>query len=171
MRYALIAVLASAAALPLAAQQAPPPLPEGYTRGVAPKAGAAPKMKVTEFARAGRIFEVVLGKGDEILSAITEFAEKNKVETAHFTAVGAVDKATLGWFDPEKRAYRINAIDEEAEIASFVGNIATGANGKPSAHGHIVLGMKDGSTRGGHLVEGYISLTLQLFVEEVITNK
>ena len=138
---------------------------------LAQQAGSAPKMKVTEFAKEGRSFEIVLSKGDEILSALVEFAEKNNVHTAHFTAIGAVDKATLGWFDPEKRTYKTNAIDEEAEIVSFTGNISTGATGKPSAHGHIVLGMKDGTTRGGHLVEGYISLTLQLFVEEVIAAK
>ena len=138
---------------------------------LAQQAGGAPKMKVTEFAKEGRSFEIVLSKGDEILSALVGFAEKNNVHTAHFTAIGAVDKATLGWFDPEKRAYKTNAIDEEAEIVSFTGNISTGATGKPAAHGHIVLGMKDGSTRGGHLVEGYISLTLQLFVEEVIAAK
>jgi predicted DNA-binding protein with PD1-like motif len=127
---------------------------------------AAPKIKVTEFSKTGRRFEVVLSKGDEIVKGLTEFAEKNHVTTAHFSAIGAIDKGKLGWFDPEKRAYKPIEVNEEVEILTLTGNISTGANGKPAVHAHIIVGMPDGQARGGHLIEGYISLTLQLFLDE-----
>jgi hypothetical protein len=150
----------------LLAQQQPAPLPEGYTRGAEVKPGMAPKVKVTEFKSTGRRFEVVMSKGDEIIAGLTEFAEKNHIGTAHFTAVGAVDKATLGWFDPEKRAYKKIELNQEVEILNLTGNISTGNNGKPSAHAHMTVAMPDGSARGGHVIEAYISLTLQCFVDD-----
>ena len=33
-------------------------------------------------------------------------------------------------------------------------DVAVGDDGKPSLHVHIVLGLSDGSTRGGHLMAG-----------------
>jgi predicted DNA-binding protein with PD1-like motif len=148
------------------AQTTPPPVPEGYVGRAEGKAPGAPKLKVTEFSKSGRRFELVMSKGDEIVSGIAEFAEKNHVTTAHFSAIGAIDKGTLGWFDPDKRAYKKIEVNSEVEILTLTGNIATGPNGKPNVHAHIIVGMPDGQARGGHLVEGYISLTLQCFVDE-----
>jgi hypothetical protein len=160
-KYAILAICAGS----LLAQQ-PAALPEGYIRGVELKPGMAPKAKVIELKSTGRRFEIVMSKGDAIIAGLTEFAEKNHIGMAHFTAVGAVDKATLGWFDPEKRAYKKIEINQEVEIVNLTGNITTGNNGKPGAHAHMTVALPDGSVRAGHLFEGYISLTLQCFVDD-----
>ena len=141
-------------------------IPDGYVGRTPPQPGLAPKMKVTELVKTGRDFELVFGKGDEIASGLAEFAEKYHIKTCHFTAIGALDSAVLGWFDPEKRAYKKILINQEAEIISFAGNIVM-TNGKPNVHAHVVLALPDGTTRGGHLVEAHVSLTLQLFLEEL----
>ena len=39
--------------------------------------------------------------------------------------------------------------------------------GKPSLHAHTVLGRSDGSTRGGHLIEGHVRPTLEITVTEL----
>jgi predicted DNA-binding protein with PD1-like motif len=49
-------------------------------------------------------------------------------------------------------------------VVSFVGNITLDNNGKPSLHAHCVVALSDGSTRGGHLIEGHVSLAMQVFV-------
>ena len=36
---------------------------------------------------------------------LPEFAEKYNVTTAHFTAIGALNGATLEWFDPQRKMY------------------------------------------------------------------
>ncbi len=51
-------------------------VPEGYLGHTAPGEGLAPKTRVTEFAKTGRQFEVVFGKGDEVMSGLTDFAIK-----------------------------------------------------------------------------------------------
>jgi len=102
-------------------------------------------------------------KGDEVAAGLTEFAEQNHIKVAHFTAVGAIDSGVLGWFDPDKRAYKKILINQEAEVVSLSGNIAL-QNGKPFVHAHCVVALSDGSTRGGHSIEGHVSLAMQVFV-------
>jgi len=43
---------------------------------------------------------------------------------------------------------------------------AVGDGGKASLHVHIVLGLSDGSTRGGHLLAGTVRPTLEVVVTE-----
>ncbi|TMJ50612.1 MAG: DNA-binding protein, partial [Alphaproteobacteria bacterium] len=45
--------------------------------------------------------------------------------------------------------------------------IAIGDDGKPSLHVHAVLGLSDGSTRGGHLLEGHVYPTLEVTLIEM----
>lgn len=162
-RHILVGALAT---FGLWAQAPAPPVEDGYVRRAeTPAHGQAPGMKFVELGKSGRTFQITMRKGDEILAGLTEFAEQNHIKTAHFTAVGAMDSGTLGWFDPDKRAYKKITISSEAEILSLTGNIML-QNGKPFVHAHCVVGLGDGSTKGGHLVEGRISLTLQAFVTD-----
>ncbi|HTR34543.1 MAG TPA: DUF296 domain-containing protein [Bryobacteraceae bacterium] len=141
-----------------------PSLPEGYVaRKEVTARGLAPGMKVQELASTGRTFHVHFSKGDEVESGLTEFAEKNHVTAAHFTAVGAFSSALLGWTDPEKRAFKKIEVNQEAEVAAFAGDI-TLINGKPNVHTHTVLALSDGSTKGGHLLEGHVSIVMDVYV-------
>lgn len=47
-----------------------------------------------------------------------------------------------------------------------IGDIALGDDGKASLHVHAVLGLSDGSTRGGHLLEGIVRPTLEVTLVE-----
>ncbi|HLW76377.1 MAG TPA: PPC domain-containing DNA-binding protein [Bryobacteraceae bacterium] len=150
------------------AQAAPQPaLPGDYVRRAPITArGLAPGMKVQEFSAdssKSRTFRVDMRRGDEIAAGLTEFAEKNHVSNAHLTGIGALNHLVLGWYDPEKRAYKKNVIDEEVELVSLTGNIAI-ENGKPFVHAHCVVAFKDGTTRGGHLLEGKVAVEFQGFV-------
>ena len=46
-------------------------------------------------------------------------------------------------------------------------DVAIGDDGKPSLHVHIVLGLSDGSTRGGHLLAGTVRPTLEVVLTKV----
>ena len=47
-----------------------------------------------------------------------------------------------------------------------MGDVAPDDKGKPSLHAHTVLGLSDGTTRGGHLLEAYVRPTLEITVTE-----
>jgi uncharacterized protein len=143
-----------------------PALPEGYV-GLKPATarGLAPSMKVKDLGPAGHVYEVTFGKGDEVASGLSEFAEKHHITTGHFTGVGAFSSALLGWTDPEKRAFKKIEINSEAEVLAFAGDISM-RNGVPYVHAHCVVGFPDGSTKGGHFLEGHVGIVMEVFVTD-----
>lgn len=54
----------------------------------------------------------------------------------------------------------------QCEVLSAIGDIAAGDDGKPSVHLHVVLGLDDGTTRGGHLLDGTVQPTLEVTLVE-----
>ena len=127
--------------------------------------GLAPGMqaKLVSEKAGEKVYAVIFQRGDEILSGLTDFAIANKITSAHFTGIGAIKDATLGWLDLDAKAYRPIHVDQQVEVLSIIGDVAT-FNGKPVVHAHMVLGKRDGSTVGGHLWEAHVNPTLEVFV-------
>src|ERR1700686_3656682 len=136
---------------------------------VAPEQGAprgkAPKMEV-ELLNPGeptKQYAVIFYQGDEAFSGLLEFAAKYHVTSAHFTAIGALNRATLGWFDPQRKMYKKIPIDGQHEVIGMSGDIAL-YQGKPVVHTHMVLGDPNGTTRAGHVLAAYVAPTLEVMV-------
>jgi predicted DNA-binding protein with PD1-like motif len=127
--------------------------------------GEAPKMQV-QLLNPGeptKQYAVIFYQGDEAFSGLLEFAEKYHVTSAHFTAIGALNGATLGWFDPQRKMYKKIPINGQHEVVGMSGDIAL-YQGKPVVHTHMVVGNPDGTTLGGHVLEAYVSPTLEVMV-------
>ncbi|HEY1781047.1 MAG TPA: PPC domain-containing DNA-binding protein [Roseiarcus sp.] len=114
----------------------------------------------------GETLIVVLEDGEEAFSALQDFARKESVSAASLTAIGAFSRATVGWFDFASKSYKEIAVDEQCEVLSAIGDVAVGDDGKASLHVHVVLGLSDGSTRGGHLLKGTVHPTLEVVLPE-----
>jgi predicted DNA-binding protein with PD1-like motif len=108
-------------------------------------------------------YAVIFGKGDEAFSGLLDFAEKYHVTSAHFTAIGALNGATLAWFDPQRKMYKKIPIDGQVEVIGMSGDIGL-YQGKPVVHTHMIVGTRDGATRGGHVLEAFVSPTLEVMV-------
>jgi uncharacterized protein len=102
-------------------------------------------------------YAVIFYQGGEAFSGLQEFAEKYHVAGAHFTATGAVNGATLGWFDPQRKMYKKIPIEGQREVIGMSGDIAL-YQGKPVVHTHMVVGNADGTMQGGHLLDAHASL-------------
>ncbi|WP_454854225.1 PPC domain-containing DNA-binding protein [Rhizobium binxianense] len=113
-----------------------------------------------------RTFIVVLDEGDEAFASITAFAERNDIAAASLTAIGAFSEATIAFFEFETKSYRKIPVPEQSEVLSMIGDIAVDEEDKKSLHLHAVLGLSDGSTRGGHFMEGHVRPTLEVVVRE-----
>jgi len=111
-------------------------------------------------------YAVVFEKGDEFVSGMLEFAHAQRLDTAPFTAIGAFSRATLGYFDRDRKDYRKIPIDEQVEVLSLIGNIARD-NTEPKIHAHVVVGKADGTAHGGHILEAHIWPTLEVIVVEL----
>ena len=119
------------------------------------------------FEEAGeRTFVLVLAAGEEAFAAISDFAARESLSAASLTAIGAFERATLGWFDLANKTYKPIHIESQCEGLSLLGDIALGDDGKPSLHMHAVMGLSDGTTRGGHFLKGTVRPTLEVTINE-----
>jgi uncharacterized protein len=113
-----------------------------------------------------RTFVLILDPDEEAISTITGFAENRRIEAASLAAIGAFAHATVGWFDLDRKSYRKIPIGQQCEVLSAIGDIAIGDDGKPAIHVHAVLGLSDGTTRGGHLLDATVRPTLEVTLVE-----
>jgi predicted DNA-binding protein with PD1-like motif len=127
--------------------------------------GKAPKMQV-QLLNPGeptKQYAVIFYQGDEAFSGLLEFAEKYHVTSAHFTAIGAIDGATVAWFDPQRKMYKKIHITGQHEVIGMSGDIAL-YQGKPVVHTHMLVGSPDGTIQGGHVLDANVSPTLEVMV-------
>jgi len=110
----------------------------------------------------GKVWLLVLDKGEEVKKTLEDFAAAEKLEAASFVALGAFERAKIGYFQWDKRTYKEIPVDEQVEVITLVGDIVRSEKGCPSVHAHTVLGRSDGSTRGGHLLEAIVRPTLEI---------
>jgi uncharacterized protein len=112
-----------------------------------------------------RTFAVIFETGDDPVAGLTRFAEERKLGASAFTAIGAFSEATLGYFDWDKKDYERIPVKEQVEVLALVGDIAL-QDGRPKLHAHVVLGRRDGSACGGHLLSARVRPTLEVILTE-----
>jgi predicted DNA-binding protein with PD1-like motif len=163
----LAAILAVAVAPAVHAQAPEPPLPPDYARSPVLHDGMAPGMKATELSPKVRIFRLVFDKGDDVASGLAEFAKKNHLTDAHFSAIGAFGAAVIGWSDRPKKAFKVVRLNEEMEVSAFNGSITRGQDGSPVVHAHCVVSLlSNGTVYAGHCLHEEVSLTMQLYLTD-----
>jgi uncharacterized protein len=127
--------------------------------------GKAPGMKVKlldSSASGTKTYAVIFGKGDEVVSGLTEFAQRYGVKSAHYKGLGDATGIKVGWYDYGRKQFKVIPIDT-AEVTSLIGDVAV-YNGKPVAHTHVSAATSDGIVHGGHLLEMYIGPTLEVII-------
>ena len=113
-----------------------------------------------------KTFILVFKIGDELAEGLLQFAKEQKLSSASFKAVGALSSVRLGWFSWESKRYEPSVtLDEQVELLSLIGDIAL-KDGQPVIHAHAVIGRKDGTAHGGHLLKAYIRPTCEVVLTE-----
>lgn len=112
-----------------------------------------------------KTFVLVFDTGDEVATGLAEFAKQQRLGAAHFTAIGAFQELTLGYFAWESKQYQKIPVKEQVEVLSLAGNLVL-ADGSPKLHAHVVVGKRDGTAHGGHLIEAIVRPTLEVVLIE-----
>jgi len=102
---------------------------------------------------AKKIHQGRMPKGADLLKWLTSYLETNHIYSAAVSVIGAASSVRLGVYDFAEAHYNTFDIEHEVEILSCVGNVSL-LEGKAFAHLHMVAGLGDGQTRGGHVFEG-----------------
>jgi hypothetical protein len=115
---------------------------------------------------AERVFALIFDTGEDPMAGLTRFAQEQNLTGAGFTAIGAFSQATLGYFDWDKKDYERIAVNEQVEVLALVGDIAIQGENEKKVHAHVVLGRRDGSACGGHLLSAKVRPTLEVILTE-----
>lgn len=124
------------------------------------------RSKLLQDVRGARTFAIVFDKDDDVREKLLEFADANRFEDAHLSAIGAFSEVKLGFFDRREKTYKPIPIQEQVEVLAFSGNIVR-TEGKPMLHAHIVVGKSDGTAHGGHFLGGRVWPTLEMIITEM----
>lgn len=117
-----------------------------------------------EYKKFGNKIVIRIDRGEEILSALREACERENVKLASVSALGAVNRFTVGVFKTAEKKYVANTFTGEFEIVSLTGTVTT-LNDGFYAHLHMSAGDGEGKVFGGHLNEGYVSATCEMLLD------
>lgn len=123
------------------------------------------KHKVLGQAGGGRRIAAVFDLGEGVLDELQRLCERERIAAAAVSGIGGFHEATLAYYDMEDKRYQPIEVKEQVEVLSFLGNV-TEYEGKPKLHVHCILGRRDGSTIGGHLLSATVRPTLEISIEE-----
>jgi hypothetical protein len=110
-----------------------------------------------------RTIALVFETGEDPMQGLLAFAKREGLTSGHFTAIGAFEEATLGYFDWPRKDYLQLPIREQVEVLSLVGDVAIEGS-TPKVHAHVVVGKRDGTAHGGHLLEARVRPTLEVIL-------
>jgi predicted DNA-binding protein with PD1-like motif len=108
-----------------------------------------------------RRFFLVLDRGDEIVETLRRFASENGIRGGRFAAIGAVESATIAYWNRETKQYENHDIADQCEVLSLLGDIAIEGS-ETRIHAHITLGRSDLDAIGGHLMRAVVYPTLEV---------
>jgi len=123
-----------------------------------------------EVKRLQGAYLVRLEKGEEVIESLEQFADAYRLGFASLAAIGTFERVTLGYYDPETKAYRNQGVEEGVEVLTMSGNVSRGEDGRRMVHAHVIVGRSDYSTLGGHVVEGTVGPTLEVIVQTAPTS-
>jgi uncharacterized protein len=105
-----------------------------------------------------------LNHGSDLLEEITAICRREDIRLGRIEALGAVQKACLGFYDQQLREYQFLVLDQPMEITKLIGNVSLKDN-TPFVHAHITLADRTGHAYGGHLAPGTTVFACEFIVE------
>lgn len=108
------------------------------------------------YRQCGMHYVLSIANHADLAAAIQAFCDDQDVKAGSIVGIGAVNRATLRFFDPATKQYVDKTFEGQMEIANLTGNISA-MGGKPYIHLHCVLGLADYTARAGHLLTATLS--------------
>jgi predicted DNA-binding protein with PD1-like motif len=105
-----------------------------------------------------------LEHGADLIEELTSVCMANGVGLGWVHALGALQKARLGYYDQDAREYRFIDVDRHLEITNLVGNVSL-KDGEPIIHAHVTLADDEARVFGGHLAPGTIVFACEFCIQ------
>ena len=105
---------------------------------------------------------VSLERGEDLLDGLDRAVAELGLKAATLQVIGALEEASLGYFDPGASEYRTVSTGH-VEIASGLGNVSL-RDGAAFIHLHLVVSGPDGAAVGGHAMKGCRAFVVEAYL-------
>jgi len=103
---------------------------------------------------------LILEQGEEVKSAISEWAKKQGIKGAQVLGIGAITGVELAYYAPRARKWKTRRFSGKSyELISCIGNISD-----EGLHAHVSMSDSSFKVHGGHLLSAKISVFGEFYV-------
>jgi len=110
-------------------------------------------------------YVIRIKRGEEIITSLTQFCRKYKVNGGFFYGIGACDDVVLAHYNVDKKKYHELPFKKPLELASLIGSI--GQEKDLIVHAHAVLADDKMQTIAGHLASATVSGTAEIYLTKL----
>ncbi|MBF0420553.1 MAG: DNA-binding protein [Magnetococcales bacterium] len=111
-----------------------------------------------------RYFMGRLEHGADLMDALNQTCQRLQIGLGKVSAIGAVQRAVLGYYDQGQQVYQTISLNQHMEIVQLTGNISIKGD-KPFVHAHVTLSDATGRTYGGHVFPGTIVFACECVIQ------
>ncbi|HLC94485.1 MAG TPA: PPC domain-containing DNA-binding protein [Patescibacteria group bacterium] len=108
-------------------------------------------------------------RGERVIETLKTFFKKEKIVNAFFYGLGALDEVILAHYDILTKKYGNKTYRKPFELLNITGNVFSSPE-DIIIHAHTTLADDAMQTLGGHFVEGTVSGTVELFIQNLPTT-
>lgn len=119
-----------------------------------------------QYERFDHQYVLKLDPDEEVMSTLLHFVGRERIYGGYFMAFGAFCRVRLRYFDFQTKQYRDHQVNQQVEVVSLLGNVAR-VHGKPMIHMHAAVADSHIQTFSGHIAEGVVRPTLELFLTKL----
>jgi predicted DNA-binding protein with PD1-like motif len=113
----------------------------------------------------GKAAFVSLAPGEDLLEGLNQAVGELGMQAATLQVIGGLEEANVGYFDRDIKQY-LEIRTGHVEIASGLGNVSL-RDGEPFIHLHLALSGRNGSTIGGHALEGCKAFVVEAYFRKL----
>ncbi len=106
---------------------------------------------------------VRIDKGEEVISALTEFCKEQNIQNATITALGAVEHISCGYYAVSEKKYYFKEYNGLFEVLNATGNVIL-KDGSPFVHLHATFSDTDNHAFGGHVESMRVGVVLEVVI-------
>ena len=112
----------------------------------------------------GKAAFVSLERGEDLLDGLNRAVRELGIEAATLQVIGGLEEAKVGYFDRDAKQY-LEIPTGHVEMQGL-GNVSL-RDGEPFIHLHLALSGRNGSTIGGHALEGCKAFVVEAYFRKL----
>jgi predicted DNA-binding protein with PD1-like motif len=119
--------------------------------------------------KSANTYVIRLEKGEELISSLKSFCEKENIHGAYFQMIGGCTELELAFYDLATKEYMPQTFGDDFEAVSVLGDISVDESGQVTIHAHGVFSDRAMKTVGGHIMKAVITGTGEIFLQLLST--